>query len=244
MGNNRRKKSKKNRDSNTRYTLENVVLDGQPCAIEGTTLLEANNSWDDLTTLQVGNNSWGGHTNLPEAQNAWDDLTTLHEGSNSWDDPTTLQEGNNSWDDLKPPSFASNMSRPEVDPLVSKSGETTVQTLVEKLQSSSTMGDGLLNYVGSDNSNITEPLQVENVDDPNIGDHSPHKLVLEKQSSSDNTLDVENNKRTGKYVPGEETTMPEANSSCNDPEPSSSACDTSFLGLVVAFLGTRLWRKT
>ncbi|XP_023769500.1 uncharacterized protein LOC111918065 isoform X1 [Lactuca sativa] len=523
MGNSRRKKSQKNRGSNTQNTLATVLLDEQPCARESTTPPEAKNSWDDLTTLLERNNSWGDLTSFPEAKNSWDDHTTLQEGNsswgdfttlseakNSWDDLTTLQEGNNSCCDLKQASYASNMSRPkvelpdstsgkrtgvqttaerlqssrrmvdafsgqsvigqewkvvkkvgseekcveeaddqhsnvgqsllksllekktsddstqnaeikkgkgknngkwikknkgsnslgtfttgdvhindlspvelmlekqtsnekskdvefkegkgknmekwiqknkvsnsvntfngddnsndhppmelmlekqtcnmniqdaeinkgkgksklkkgsnslntfttvlvdghhcagedttlqeanttfndlkqpssafdtsqlEVGLLVSKSGETTVPTFVEKLQSRAVV-DGVFNYVGSESSNITEALQVDETDhdELSIGDHSPLELWLESQSSNDTTLDMENKKRKGKYVIGEDTTMCEENSAYNDQEPSSpfdrriNTLDAvkcgSFLGLAVAFLGIRMWRKT
>lgn len=105
-----------------------------------------------------------------------------------------------------------------MDLLVSKGDETTVETFVEK-----PMVDGVFNYVGSESSNITEALQVDETDhdELSIGDHSPLELWLESQSSNDTTLDMENKKRKGKYVIGEDTTMCEENSAYNDQEPSS-----------------------
>ncbi|KAI3778686.1 hypothetical protein L2E82_08069 [Cichorium intybus] len=333
----RRKKSKMIRDSTTQNTLATVLLDGQTCAREDTSLQEANNSWDDLTTLHEPKNPWDDHTTLREVNNSWDDLTTQHEANNSWDDlkqpsfasdmshrkvelsvstsvketnfqttaerlqsskrmvggfsshsvmgwewkvvekvgsesSTTTEalaeekyveetEANTTCNDPMQPSFVSDMSQPEVHLLASKSSETTVQTFVEILQSSRPVVDGFLNYVGSESSSITDQgLQEEKhveemVDDHNIGDHSPQELVSEKQSSNDNTEDVENKKGKGKYVAGEDTTMCASNRACSDLDSPSSSFDMriktldvlkcgSIMGLAAAYLGIRCWRKT
>ncbi|XP_023769533.1 uncharacterized protein LOC111918090 isoform X2 [Lactuca sativa] len=196
MGNNEKKKSKKNRSSNTQNIFSNVLLDGQTCAREGRTLHEAKNSWDDLTTLHEGNNSWGDLTTppearnswddlttLPEAKNSWDDLTNLHEASKSWDDPATLQEGNNSWDDMKQPSYASNMSRPKVALPVTSSGKRrNVQATVERRRNES-----------------TQDAEIKKGKGKNKG-KSPVKLVLEKQTTNKNTKDVKIKIGKGKNI--------------------------------------------
>lgn len=121
-----------------------------------------------------------------------------------------------------------------MDLLVSKGDETTVETFVEK-----PMVDGVFNYVGSESSNITEALQEENHvedtdhDEVNIGDHSPLELLLEKQTSNDNTLDEENRKGKGEYVAEEDTTPFTSNSTCSDLKPPTDTLDT---GLVITLI--------
>ncbi|KAL4575592.1 hypothetical protein LXL04_022440 [Taraxacum kok-saghyz] len=108
-------------------------------------------------------------------------------------------------------------------------------------------------------SNMSEVLQDENHvketnDEHKIGDHLPLELLLEKQSNNNITQNEENEKGEGKFIAGEDTTMCEANSSCDDLNPPSSNFDVgtkategikygSILDAAVAFLGIRSRRK-
>ncbi|CAI9296571.1 unnamed protein product [Lactuca saligna] len=199
---------------------------------------------------------WKGKNPKNKCSNSLNTFTPVHmDEQHCVREATILHRANMACNDLNQ-SSASNTSRPEMDLLVSKGDETTVETFVEK-----PMVDGFFNYVGSESSNITEVLQEENNvedtdhDEVNIGDHSPLELLLEKQSSNDNTLDEENRKGKGEYVAEEDTTPFTSNSTCSDLKPPTDALDTgiktsdevkpaSIFDMAAAYLGIRSWRKT